>query len=143
MSVQGCEEDEELQRVGISLPEQLLVQFDDVIGLRGYGSRSEGIRDAIRMYLNHYPKEAMPEEPVAGVAIAICETRRSEQASLQEVARTFSDAVSLSFDAVVDSEKNVKIFLVRGKASRFSELVAALRAQKSVETVKTIVSTLL
>lgn len=133
-------EEEELERVGVSLPEQLLGQFDEILGMRGYGSRSEGIRDAIRMYLNHYPREPMPEDPISGVAILVCETRRMDFSSLNEVIRTFSDTVTLSFDADVDSGRKLKIFLVQGTSSRFKDLVAALKAQKSVETVKTVVS---
>ncbi len=134
------QEEEELERVGVSLPGQLLGQFDEILEMRGYGSRSEGIRDAIRMYLNHYPREPLPEDPISGVAIAVCETHRMDYSSLNEVARTFSDTVTLSFDADVDSGRKLKIFLVRGTSSRFRDLVSALRAQKSVEMVKTVVS---
>ena len=38
----------DLSRIGISLPENLLEKFDEIITIRGYSSRSEGIRDAIR-----------------------------------------------------------------------------------------------
>ena len=46
--------DNELSRIGISLPKHLLDQFDEIINYRGYSSRSEGIRDAIRSYIQHY-----------------------------------------------------------------------------------------
>ena len=41
-------------RIGVSLPEKLLSRFDEIILKRGYSSRSEGIRDAIRNYIVHY-----------------------------------------------------------------------------------------
>ena len=37
-----------LMRIGISLPGELLDKFDKSLQKRGYSSRSEGIRDAIR-----------------------------------------------------------------------------------------------
>ncbi|MDD1696360.1 MAG: ribbon-helix-helix protein, CopG family, partial [Methanoregula sp.] len=43
--------DSDLSRIGISLPSHLLDKFDDIINQRGYSSRSEGIRDAIRTYI--------------------------------------------------------------------------------------------
>jgi len=46
--------DNELSRIGISLPKHLLDRFDEIINYRGYSSRSEGIRDAIRNYIQHY-----------------------------------------------------------------------------------------
>jgi CopG family transcriptional regulator, nickel-responsive regulator len=133
-------DDDDLERVGVSLPEPLLLEFDGIIEKRGYGSRSEGIRDAMRMFLSHYPKEAKPDDPIAGIAIAICESRRSDLVTLTELVKPFSDTVSLAFDANVDSERNLKMFVVKGTASRFSELVATLRAHKAVQSVKTVVS---
>jgi len=41
-------------RIGISLPENLLNKFDEIIMNRGYSSRSEGIRDAIRNYIVNF-----------------------------------------------------------------------------------------
>ncbi|MCG7854363.1 MAG: ribbon-helix-helix protein, CopG family, partial [Methanoregulaceae archaeon] len=46
--------DTELSRIGISLPKNLLDKFDEIITYRGYSSRSEGIRDAIRSYITYY-----------------------------------------------------------------------------------------
>ena len=37
-----------MQRFTISLDDQLARQFDDFIGERGYGNRSEAVRDLIR-----------------------------------------------------------------------------------------------
>jgi len=46
--------DTDLSRIGVSLPKSLLDKFDDILTLRGYSSRSEGIRDAIRSYISYY-----------------------------------------------------------------------------------------
>ncbi|MDD4483834.1 MAG: ribbon-helix-helix protein, CopG family, partial [Methanoregula sp.] len=47
-------QEDDLSRVGISLPKSLLDKFDELLDLRGYSSRSEGIRDAIRTYITYY-----------------------------------------------------------------------------------------
>ncbi len=44
----------ELMRIGISLPDTLLSKFDEIVEKRGYSSRSEGMRDAIKSYISHY-----------------------------------------------------------------------------------------
>jgi CopG family nickel-responsive transcriptional regulator len=46
--------DDDLSRIGISLPKNLLERFDEILNYRGYSSRSEGIRDAIRTYITYY-----------------------------------------------------------------------------------------
>ena len=46
--------DDDLSRIGISLPKNLLDRFDEILNYRGYSSRSEGIRDANRKYITYY-----------------------------------------------------------------------------------------
>jgi CopG family nickel-responsive transcriptional regulator len=43
----------ELTRIGISLPDTLLGEFDEIVERKGYSSRSES-RDAIRSYISYY-----------------------------------------------------------------------------------------
>ena len=46
--------EKELTRMGVSIPRDLISRFDEIISERGYASRSEGIRDAIRSYISYY-----------------------------------------------------------------------------------------
>ena len=48
-------------RLEVSIPAQLLAAFDQVIGKRGYSSRSEAIRDVIRGYLLDYESFSQTE----------------------------------------------------------------------------------
>jgi CopG family transcriptional regulator, nickel-responsive regulator len=41
----------QLQRFGVSIPDQLLARFDRVLERKGYGNRSEALRDLVRDYL--------------------------------------------------------------------------------------------
>ncbi len=41
-----------LKRFGVSIPEDLLEEFDKLVEERGYIGRSEAIRDAMRVYLS-------------------------------------------------------------------------------------------
>ena len=41
-------------RISMSLPKKLLNEFDDVLKDRGYNSRSNGIRDALKDYIIRY-----------------------------------------------------------------------------------------
>lgn len=47
----GGQWEEPMDRVTVSLDEELLVQFDDYIRRRGYGNRSEAVRDILRQTL--------------------------------------------------------------------------------------------
>jgi len=40
-----------LKRFGVSIPEDLLEQFDEIVERKGYIGRSEAIRDAMRLFI--------------------------------------------------------------------------------------------
>ena len=41
-------------RISMSIPKELLNEFDEVLRDRGYQSRSKGIRDALKDYIVRY-----------------------------------------------------------------------------------------
>jgi len=43
-----------MTKAAISIPSDLLKQFDSIVREKGYPSRSEAIRDAVRHYIQHY-----------------------------------------------------------------------------------------
>ncbi|MFW9920821.1 MAG: nickel-responsive transcriptional regulator NikR [Candidatus Thorarchaeota archaeon] len=43
-----------LKRFGVSIPEDLLAQFDEIVEKKGYVGRSEAIRDAMRLFISKY-----------------------------------------------------------------------------------------
>ena len=56
---------ESLIRTGISLDQELLERFDKVFRQKGYGSRSEAIRDLVR---DHFVEDDMPGVPTTSPA---------------------------------------------------------------------------
>ena len=47
----------ELKRFGMSIPDDLLSQFDEIVQKKGYVGRSEAIRDAMRLFISKYQWE--------------------------------------------------------------------------------------
>ncbi len=47
----------DLKRFGVSIPEDLLSQFDEIVQRKGYVGRSEAIRDAMRLFISRYQWE--------------------------------------------------------------------------------------
>ena len=50
-----------LKRFGVSIPEDLLKQFDDIVKEKGYVGRSEAIRDSMRLYITKHTEETGQE----------------------------------------------------------------------------------
>lgn len=84
--------DQDINRIGVSLPENLLKNFDDIILKRGYSSRSEGIRDAIRNYIVNYEwMSDVQGERVGVVTNVYFHAQRGLENNLTEIQHEFAN----------------------------------------------------
>jgi CopG family nickel-responsive transcriptional regulator len=60
-----------MTKAAISIPRDLLKQFDSIVREKGYPSRSEAIRDAVRRYIQHYKWMGEIEGERTGTIIVI------------------------------------------------------------------------
>ena len=61
-----------MKRFGVSIPENLLKQFDKLVEEKGYIGRSEAIRDAMRVYISESQWEKGGENIMASLNIVYC-----------------------------------------------------------------------
>ena len=127
----------ELSRIGISLPKNLLDKFDEIINYRGYSSRSEGIRDAIRNYITYYKWMSDVKGERQGVITMIYDHgQRNLLATLTDIQHEFMGIIQSSLHWHVTHEKCLEIGRVRGDGSERKSLAERLMSQKGVESVK-------
>ncbi len=79
--------DDRMEKINVRVPEALLNGIDEEWERRGYSSKSEAIRDALRDWL-HAP-EPLSEETVAALEESREQVERGETRSLDEVAATY------------------------------------------------------
>lgn len=129
--------DTELSRIGISLPRNLLDRFDEIINYRGYSSRSEGIRDAIRNYITYYKWMSDVKGERQGVITMIYDHgQRNLLATLTDIQHEFMGIIQSSLHSHVTHDKCLEVVLVRGDGSELKSLAERLMSQKGVESVK-------
>ena len=130
--------EEEIARIGVSLPKNLLDEFDKVIRERGYSSRSEAIRDAIRNYLVEYKwLEREQGEIVGAVSVVYDHTVRGLTDAIID-AQHGTSVVSASVHIHLNAEQCLEIILVRGKMEEVKKLMDRLSALRGVLNVKLI-----
>jgi CopG family nickel-responsive transcriptional regulator len=130
-------QESELSRIGISLPENLLEQFDTIIGMRGYSSRSEGIRDAIRAYITHYQWMSDVKGERHGVITMIYDHhQRGLMQTLMEIQHEYSYVIQASLHSHVSHDKCMEVILLRGEGTELKNVAERLMSQKGVESVK-------
>lgn len=129
--------DTELSRIGISLPKHLLDKFDEIINYRGYSSRSEGIRDAIRNYITYYKWMSDVKGERQGVITMIYDHgQRNLLATLTDIQHEFMGIIQSSLHSHVTHDRCLEVVLVRGDGSEIKSLAERLMSQKGVESVK-------
>jgi len=129
--------DNELSRIGISLPKNLLDKFDEIINYRGYSSRSEGIRDAIRNYITYYKWMSDVKGERHGVITMIYDHgQRNLLATLTDIQHEFMGIIQASLHSHVTHDKCLEVVLVRGDGSELKSLAESLMSQKGVEAVR-------
>ncbi len=129
--------DSELSRIGISLPKHLLDQFDQIINYRGYSSRSEGIRDAIRSYIQYYKWMADVKGERQGVITMIYDhDQRGLLVMLTDIQHEFKGIIQASLHSHVTESRCLEVILLRGDGTQLKSLAERLMSQKGVESVK-------
>jgi CopG family nickel-responsive transcriptional regulator len=129
--------DSELSRIGISLPKHLLDRFDQIINYRGYSSRSEGIRDAIRSYIQYYKWMADVKGDRQGVITMIYDhDQRGLLVVLTDIQHEFKGIIQASLHSHVTESRCLEVILLRGDGTQLKSLAERLMSQKGVESVK-------
>ncbi|MFZ3060306.1 MAG: nickel-responsive transcriptional regulator NikR [Candidatus Methanoperedens sp.] len=129
--------EQDLSRIGVSLPENLLEKFDEIITKRGYSSRSEGIRDAIRGYIRYYAWMSEVEgERVGTISLVYDHSQRGLVNSLLDIEHEFSEIIRSSLHMHINHDMCLEVLLVRGDARDVKEVTERIMTIRGVKHVK-------
>lgn len=129
--------EQELMRVGISLPENLLKKFDEIILNRGYSSRSEGVRDAIRSYIVNFEwMSDVQGERVGVITIVYAHSQRGLEDNLTEIQHEFGSLIQSSLHVHLDHDNCLEVVVLRGEGQDVRKAAERMMALKGVKHVK-------
>ena len=130
-------EERGLTRIGVSLPSNLLNKFDTIIRGRGYSSRSEGIRDAIRAYIVEYEwMERESGEEMGTITYIYDHNQRGLGDELTEAQHHFIDMIKSSTHIHLDDENCFEIIVMKGDAKKIKGLAENIMSMKGVKHLK-------
>lgn len=129
--------EQDLARIGVSLPENLLEKFDEIITKRGYSSRSEGIRDAIRGYIRYYAWMSEVEgERVGTISLVYDHNQRGLVNSLLEIEHEFSGMIRSSIHMHINHDMCLEVLMVRGEGKDVKAVTEKIMTLRGVKHVK-------
>ncbi|MCZ7358000.1 MAG: nickel-responsive transcriptional regulator NikR [Candidatus Methanoperedens sp.] len=129
--------EQDLARIGVSLPENLLEKFDEIIAKRGYSSRSEGIRDAIRSYIRYYAWMSEVEgERLGTISLVYDHNQRGLVNALLDIEHEFSEIIRSSLHVHINHDMCMEVLLVRGEGRDVKSVTERIMTLKGVKHVK-------
>ena len=130
---------EELMRVGISLPADLLEMFDDYLRQHSYTNRSEAVRDLIRRELNDSLLMSSGEEVVGSITMVYDHHKRALSDIITSIQHDFHDNILASTHVHLDHDNCLETVLVRGSSMDIEKLTSRLLALKGVKLGKVVI----
>ncbi|KAF5410623.1 MAG: putative nickel-responsive regulator [Candidatus Methanocomedens sp.] len=128
---------EELVRIGIALPDNLLTHFDELLINNGHSSRSDAIRDAIRRYIQYHDWMNDVKGERVGILTIVYNPLKTGLPTIIEKILFESNEIFLSSLRVsINSDYYLRIMVLRGEGEHLVKLTEKLSAQKGVIHVK-------
>ncbi|MHA1786321.1 MAG: ribbon-helix-helix protein, CopG family [Candidatus Helarchaeota archaeon] len=116
-------EKEKYQRFSVSLPEDLLNDFDEV-RKKVDMSRSDAIRKAMRDYIGAFKELHDFEEKIAGSITTILSHHEKSglMDELTQLEHNFNDIITATLHVHLDHDNCLQIYAVNGKRRRIEDL---------------------
>jgi CopG family nickel-responsive transcriptional regulator len=132
-----------LERIGISLDEDLLAPFDKLIAERGYQNRSEAVRDLIREALvqREWERDDGEEERVAVVTLVYDHDSSSLAQKLAHIQHHNHTAVVSALHVHMDEHNCLEVLVLRGRAREVLKMGSELASTRGVKYGKFVPAT--
>jgi len=131
--------DEGVTRIGVSLPKNLLDEFDSIIKTRGYSSRSEAIRDAIRNYIVEYKWLEKEEGEIVGVLTVLYNHHfKGTSDAIISLQHDFGDIITTTLHVHLSDENCLEMIIVKGDMAKIKKLVDKITTIKGVSNARLI-----
>lgn len=122
-----------VERFGVSMEEDLLERFDELIGKRGYTSRSEAIRDLVRQEIVK-DEWADPNTEVIGTLTIVYEHHEHELAHvIAELQHQYHESIICSTHIHMDAHNCLEVVIVRGPSTRIKYIANSLISTRGVK----------
>jgi CopG family nickel-responsive transcriptional regulator len=132
-----------LERIGISLDDDLLRQFDRLIAHKGYVNRSEAVRDLIRDSLvqREWAESTGRDEKVAVVTLVYDHDSASLAQKLAHIQHENHRAVVSALHVHLDAHNCLEVLVLRGRARDVVAMGDGLVSTKGVKYGRVIPAT--
>ena len=130
-----------LIRFGVSMEQSLLDEFDSLCSAKGYGNRSESIRDMIRNLLVEDKLREGNAEGVGTLTLVYNHHQRELEEKLTEYQHHHLNAIISTVHIHLTPHLCLEVMLLRGRAKEIKKVADGLIATKGVQHGKLVLTT--
>jgi CopG family transcriptional regulator, nickel-responsive regulator len=130
-----------VERFGVSMNAELLQSFDDRIREKGYGNRSEAIRDIVRDYLVEGEWEDHSGEVVGAVTIVYDHAVHELGEALTDLQHHNHQAIVCATHVHLDEHNCLENVIIRGSGAVVRGIAEKLIATRGVKHGKLVCTT--
>lgn len=132
----------ELMRFSVAMPEDLLVQFDQLVARRGLAkNRSEVVRDLVREALVE-DECATPGVEVVGTLTIVFSHHESDlQEKLHDIQHSYYEFIISTLHVHLDEHNCLEVIVLRGETGLVQDIANLILGTKGVKTGKLVLTT--
>jgi CopG family nickel-responsive transcriptional regulator len=121
--------------ISLSLPTELLKELDTTLGKNGSATRSEVVRQAVRMYLTQYNElDKIEGNVIATITVLYEKTEQNKE--LFRLQHEFDDMITAYLHAHLSESSCLEVMVAKGSSKRLKNLIDGLKANKPVKQIK-------
>ncbi len=128
----------DLTRFGVSVEDELLVSFDKLIGVQGYETRSEALRDLMREALIKAKLENFPEsgEAIGSLTLVYDHHAANLQHEMADIQHDSHNMILSVMHLHVSHDDCLEILAIRGPVATIVDLSNKLLSLKGIKNGK-------
>ncbi|QLC34910.1 nickel-responsive transcriptional regulator NikR (plasmid) [Halarchaeum sp. CBA1220] len=128
---------EDLDRMSVTLPPDLLGDLDGVVDAGDYDSRSEATRDALRAFVTEFNRQTDLAGALSGTVVVLYDHDDADVAAeMTSLQHEFADTIIAVHHVHLRSHLCLESIAVDGDGEDIEALLARLRPLKGVQQVK-------
>ncbi|HUL12084.1 MAG TPA: nickel-responsive transcriptional regulator NikR [Methylococcaceae bacterium] len=131
----------QLMRFGVSMEDDLLEKFDSLCAARGYGNRSEAIRDMVRDLLIESALREENTEGVGTLTLVYDHHHRELEEKLTDYQHEHLKEIISTVHVHLNRHLCLEVLILRGKVKEIRKVADGLIATKGVQHGKLVLTT--
>ena len=121
--------------VSLSIPDELLVDLDAVLGEEWSASRSEVIRQAVRKYISEYRDLSEMKGGVIATITVLYDKEEKNDGHLG-LQHEFGDIITSYLHSHLSNDSCLEVMVIKGDAARLKKLIDGLKADLHLKHMK-------